>query len=497
MADYVLALDQGTTSSRAILFDREGRAVGKEQREFPQIYPQPGHVEHNPEELWGSQLQVIRDLLRRARVAPERIASLGITNQRETVVLWERETGRPVRNAIVWQSRISTEICERMERDGVEPLLREKTGLLIDPYFSATKLTWAFEQDSELKRRAERGEILFGTVDSYLIWKLTGGRVHATDISNASRTLLFDIHQQQWSPELLDLFGVPEAILPKVVDSSGLIGETDPQWFGKPIPIAGVAGDQQAATFGQICFEPGMAKNTYGTGCFMLMNIGHEPRLSSNGLLTTVGWRINGETTYCLEGAIFIAGAAIQWLRDGLEMLAHAGDSEQLAASVNSSDGVYFVPAFVGLGAPYWDPHARGLMVGLTRGTTKAHVARAALESIAYQTRDVLDAMRLDSQIELSSLRVDGGATANNLLMQFQADILNTAVHRPVIQETTALGAAYLAGLGVGFWETRDEIARKWTLDQEFSPDMDEQKRSSLYHDWQRAVERSRHWLEE
>ncbi|MCA8983387.1 MAG: glycerol kinase GlpK [Planctomycetaceae bacterium] len=494
MSEFILALDQGTTSSRAILFDREGRPIGQEQQEFRQIYPTPGHVEHNPAELWESQLTVARDLLRRTRTQPERIAALGITNQRETVVLWERETGKTIGNAIVWQSRISTPICQRLRDSGVEPFVRERTGLLLDPYFSGTKLTWLLEQDSELRSRAQRGEILCGTIDSYLIWQLTGGREHVTDVSNASRTLLFDIHQQQWNPELLRLFGVPEQMLPRVVDSSGWIAETDPQWFGRPIPITGVAGDQQAATFGQICFEPGLAKNTYGTGCFMLMNIGDQPRLSEHGLLTTIGWRINGQTVYCFEGAIFIAGAAIQWLRDGLGLIAHASESEQLAASVTSTEGVYFVPAFVGLGAPYWDASARGLMIGLTRGTTKAHLARAALEAIAYQTRDVLDAMKRESGIELSALRVDGGATANNLLMQFQADILGTAVHRPVTQETTALGAAYLAGLGIGFWSSQQEIATKWSLDREFVPGMAEEPREQLYHHWQRAVERSRHW---
>lgn len=497
MPDFILALDQGTTSSRAILFDREGRPIGKEQQEFPQIYPSPGHVEHSPEAIWESQLTVARDLVRRARIDPERIAAIGITNQRETVVLWERDSGKPVGNAIVWQSRISTPICQRLRGAGVEQRVREKTGLLLDPYFSGTKLTWLLERDSELRSRAERGEILFGTVDSYLVWRLTGGKAHVTDISNASRTLLFDIHRQEWCPELLEIFGVPEAMLPRVVDSSGPIAHTEAEVFGRSIPITGMAGDQQAATFGQICFEPGMAKNTYGTGCFMLMNIGSQPRLSEHGLLTTIGWRIGGETVYCFEGAIFIAGAAIQWLRDGLQIIGHASESEALAATVETTEGVYFVPAFVGLGAPYWDTAARGLMIGLTRGTTRAHIARAALESIAYQTRDVLDAMRQEAGVDLSALRVDGGATANNLLMQFQADLLATSVHRPVTQETTAQGAAYLAGLGVGFWSSQQEIAEKWSLDRAFTPEMPDETRQKLYHTWQRAVHRARHWQEE
>ncbi len=494
MSQYILALDQGTTSSRAILFDSSGLAVGTDQQEFRQIFPEPGHVEHDPEEIWSSQIAVAQNVLKNSQVAAESVAAIGITNQRETIVLWERETGKTIGNAIVWQSRISDKICDRLKADGLESTFREKTGLLLDPYFSGTKLTWLLENDSELKARCQKGEVLFGTIDSYLIWKLSGGKSHVTDISNASRTLLFDINSQQWSDELLEILGVPRAMLPEVVDSSGVVAETAPEIFGKSIPIAGVAGDQQAATFGQICFEPGMAKNTYGTGCFMLMNIGNKPRLSENGLLTTVGWRFNGETVYCLEGSIFIAGAVIQWLRDGLEIISSAGQTESLAVSVEDTGGVYFVPAFVGLGAPYWDAQARGMMIGLTRGTTKAHITRAALESIAYQTVDVLDAMKRDSGIELAELRVDGGATANNFLMQFQADILQTAVHRPTIQETTALGAAYLAGLGVGLWQSQDEIAEKWALDKEFLPQMDQKRTEALLTDWHRAVKRSQQW---
>lgn len=494
MAEYILALDQGTTSSRAILFDHDGRIVGKEQQEFPQIYPQPGHVEHRPEDIWNSQFDVALNVLKRSRIPAEKIAAIGITNQRETTLLWEKETGKPIGNAIVWQSRISSGICQRLENAGYEQRIRELTGLVIDPYFSGTKLTWLFEQSPDLKRRAQNGEILFGTVDSYLVWKLTGGKRHITDISNASRTMLFDIHQQQWSPELLEMLGIPEQILPEVVDSSGVVAQTDPALFGRAIPISGIAGDQQAATFGQICFEPGMAKNTYGTGCFMLMNIGSQPRLSNNGLLTTIGWRIGSEIVYCLEGAIFIAGAAIQWLRDGLQVIAHASETEELAASVPDTDGVYFVPAFVGLGAPYWDAEARGLAIGLTRGTTREHFVRAALESIAYQTRDVLDAMNRDSGIRLERLRVDGGATSNNFLMQFQADILQTEVYRPVIQETTALGAAYLAGLGVGFWNDQNELSHKWALDQAFRPACTVDQSEKKYAGWRRAVERSLQW---
>ncbi len=496
MSQYILALDQGTTSSRAILFDSQGQPVETDQQEFRQIFPTPGHVEHDPEEIWTSQITVAQNALKQSEVNVESIAAIGITNQRETIVLWERETGKTIGNAIVWQSRISSKICDRLKSEGLESTFREKTGLLLDPYFSGTKLTWLLENDSELKTRAEKGEILCGTIDSFLIWKLTGGKSHVTDISNASRTLLFDINTQQWSDELLKILGVPRVMLPEVVDSSGVIAETSPDIFGKSIPIAGVAGDQQAATFGQICFEPGMAKNTYGTGCFMLMNIGNKPRLSENGLLTTIGWRINGETVYCLEGSIFIAGAVIQWLRDGLEIISSAEQTEALAISIEDTGGVYFVPAFVGLGAPYWDAQARGMMIGLTRGTTQAHITRAALESIAYQTYDVLDAMKRDSGIDLAELRVDGGATANNFLMQFQADILQTAVHRPTIQETTALGAAYLAGLGVGLWQSQAEIAEKWALDKEFKPQIKTEQSNTLLTDWHRAVKRSQGWQE-
>lgn len=491
---HVLALDQGTTSSRAIVFDRSGRVVGSAQREFPQLFPSPGHVEHDPEAIWESQLATAQQALTNAKLEASDIAAIGVTNQRETTILWERDTGRPVANAIVWQSRITSGLCEQMKRDGLEPLFREKTGLVLDPYFSGTKIRHLLDTLPGLRARAERGEILFGTVDSFLIWRLSGGKRHVTDVSNASRTLLFNLHTLDWDDELLKLLNVPRAMLPKVCSSSEVYVESDPKWLGAAIPIAGDAGDQQAATFGQACFEPGSAKNTYGTGCFLLMNTGHKPSMSQNGLLTTVGWQINGETTYCLEGSVFIAGAAVQWLRDGLQIVSHASETETLATSVSDNGGVYFVPAFVGLGAPHWDADARGTIIGLTRGTTKAHLARAALEAMAYQTCDVLDAMREDSGVAIQSLRVDGGATANNWLMQFQSDVLGVNVSRPVVQETTALGAAYLAGLATGVWRDTSDIVANWQLDREFSPTMSETNRSKLVSTWRRAVDRSRGW---
>lgn len=491
---HVLALDQGTTSSRAIVFDRSGRVVGSAQREFPQLFPSPGHVEHDPEAIWESQLATAQQALTNAKLQASDIAAIGVTNQRETTILWERDTGRPVANAIVWQSRITSGLCDHMKRDGLEPLFREKTGLVLDPYFSGTKIRHLLDTLPGLRSRAERGEILFGTVDSFLIWRLSGGKRHVTDVSNASRTLLFNLHTLDWDDELLKLLNVPRAMLPDVCSSSEVYAESDPKWLGAAIPIAGDAGDQQAATFGQACFEPGSAKNTYGTGCFLLMNTGHKPSMSQNGLLTTVGWQINGETTYCLEGSVFIAGAAVQWLRDGLQIVSHASETETLATSVSDNGGVYFVPAFVGLGAPHWDADARGTIIGLTRGTTKAHLARAALEAMAYQTRDVLDAMREDSGVAIQSLRVDGGATANNWLMQFQSDVLGVNVSRPVVQETTALGAAYLAGLATGVWRDTSDIVANWQLDREFSPTMSETNRCKLVSTWRRAVDRSRGW---
>jgi glycerol kinase len=493
MASHVLALDQGTTSSRAIVFGRDGRPAGTAQQEYEQIYPQPGHVEHDPEAIWSSQLATARTALQQAAVDVADIAAIGITNQRETIVLWERDSGKPVANAIVWQSRITTPICERLKSDGHEPTFRAKTGLLLDPYFSGSKITHMLESIDGLRERAERGEILFGTVDSFLIWRMTGGRVHVTDMSNACRTLLYNIHTLEWDDELLKILGVPRAMLPEVRGCSEVYGETDPDLFGRAIPIAGCAGDQQAATFGQACFAVGDAKNTYGTGCFMLLNTGNKPVASQNGLLTTIGWKLGDEITYCLEGSIFIAGAVVQWLRDELGIIGSAPEIEQLAMSVEDTGGVYFVPAFVGLGAPHWDAAARGTIFGLTRGSNRAHIARAALESMAYQTRDVLDAMQRDSGVELATLKVDGGAAANDLLMQFQCDLLGVPVQRPQVQETTALGAAYLAGLAVGFWKDTGDVQRNWVLEREFTPQAGVDL-STRYDDWKRAVERTRGW---
>ncbi len=492
----MLALDQGTSSSRAIVFDREGRAVGAAQREFPQLFPKPGQVEHDPEAIWESQLAVAREALRVARLAPEAIAAIGITNQRETTILWDRNTGKPVGNAIVWQSRVSAPICDALKAAGHEELFRRKTGLVLDPYFSGTKIKHLLDTVPGLRARAEAGDVLFGTVDSFLIWRLTGGRVHVTDPSNASRTLLFDLHSLAWDDELLGVLGIPRRMLPEVRSSSEVYGESDPALLGAPIPIAAAVGDQQAATFGQACFEPGSAKNTYGTGCFMLLNTGRTPVPSQNGLLTTVGWVRGGEVSYCLEGSVFIAGAVVQWLRDGLRAIASSPEVERLAAEVPDAGGVYMVPAFVGLGAPYWDPYARGTIVGLTRDTRIGHVARAALESIAYQTRDVLDAMQKDAAITLDHLKVDGGAAVNDALLQFQADVLGVAVRRPAVAETTALGAAYLAGLAVGYWQDAADVARHWALDREFTPAMAPAEREARYRRWQKAVARARDWEE-
>lgn len=493
---YILALDQGTTSSRAIVFGRDGRAVSSAQQEFPQILPSPGLVEHDPEAIWSSQLEVARAALQRASLSAQDIAAIGVTNQRETTILWDRNTGKPVANAIVWQSRVSAGICQQLKAEGVEPLVREKTGLVLDAYFSGTKIKHLLDTNDGLRRRAERGEILFGTVDSWLIWRLTAGRRHVTDCSNASRTLLLDIHTLQWDDELLRIFGVPRAMLPEVRSSSEVYAQTDAQWFGRPIPISGDAGDQQAATFGQACFEPGSAKNTYGTGCFMLLNTGRQPVRSQNNLLTTVGWRLGDEVTFCLEGSVFIAGAVVQWLRDGLGIIKTSAEVEKLATSVPDPGGVLFVPAFVGLGAPHWDPYARGTILGITRGTTAAHIARAAVESIAYQSCDLLEAMKRDSGVALAGLKVDGGAALNNGLMQFQADLLGVSVRRPTVAETTALGAAYLAGLAVGYWNDTADIARNWALDRQFEPQIDPQRRQQLYARWQQAVRRSLDWEE-
>ena len=496
MAKCVLALDQGTTSSRAIVFDRRGRQLGIAQREFPQLYPQPGHVEHDPEAIWDSQLAVARAALRQARVDATDVAALGVTNQRETTILWERETGRPIANAIVWQSRVTTPICERLRADGLEPTFREKTGLVLDPYFSGTKIKHLLDTIPSARTRAEAGDILFGTVDSYLIWRLTGGTRHVTDVSNASRTLLYNIHTLEWDDELLNALGVPRAMLPEVRSSSEVYGSTSAELFGAPIPVAGAAGDQQAATFGQACFEPGAAKNTYGTGCFLLLNTGAEPVASKNNLLTTIGWRLGDEVTYCLEGAVFIAGAVVQWLRDGLCAIDDSAEVERLAATVPDSGGVVLVPAFVGLGAPHWDPYARGAIFGITRDTNLGHLARAAVESMAFQSADLLEAMEKDAGIELTSLKVDGGASVNDALMQFQTDLLGVTVRRPVIAETTALGAAYLAGLAVGYWNDLDEVVANWDLDREFTPTMAPEDRQRRTGRWHKAVERCLHWEE-
>ena len=494
MARYVLALDQGTTSSRSVLFTRRGLIKTSAQREFPQIFPSPGHVEHDPEAIWRSQLTTARSAIRKANARPGDIAAIGITNQRETIVLWERSTGKPVSNAIVWQSRISASICDELKAQGLEPKFRRKTGLVLDPYFSGTKIKYMLDRDRGLRRRAEKGEILAGTVDAFLLWRLTGGAVHATDYSNASRTLLFNINTLKWDRELLKILDVPAAMLPEVRDSSGSFGETDPKIFGKALPVTGIAGDQQSATFGQGCFRPGMVKNTYGTGCFILMNTGSKPVRSKNGLLTTIGWGINGRVTYCLEGSVFIGGAAVQWLRDGLGMLRRSSDVEKLAATESDSGGLFFVPAFVGLGAPHWDPYARGVLVGIERSTTAGHLARATLESMCYQSLDVVEAMERDSGVRLRQLRVDGGAAVNDGLLQFQSDILGKSVQRPVVNETTALGAAYLAGMAVGFWKNSSDVTKNWELDRVFRPAMKPKARAEKVARWRDAVERSKAW---
>ena len=491
---YILALDQGTTSSRAILFDRQGNVVAMAQQEFPQFFPQPGWVEHDPEDIWRSQTDVAREVLVRGGVAPTQVTAIGITNQRETTIVWERATGKPVYNAIVWQCRRTAATCDELKHRGLSEAVRQKTGLVIDAYFSGTKVKWLLDNTPGLRDRARRGEVLFGNVDTFLIWRLTGGRVHITDYSNASRTMLFNIHELDWDDDILAALDIPRAMLPMPAPSSALYGQTDPAWLGAAIPIAGDAGDQQAALFGQACYQPGMAKNTYGTGCFLLLNTGIHAVSSHHGLLTTVAWSVGAGTTYALEGSVFISGAAIQWLRDGLGILTSAAESETLAAHVADSGGVYFDPAFVGLGAPYWDMYARGAIVGLTRGTTRAHIVRAALEAICYQTRDVLQAMEADSGIAVSGLRVDGGASRNSLLMQLQADILGVPVVRPRVTETTALGAAYLAGLATGYWAGQDEISRLWQVDRQFEPVMTADQRESLYAGWQRAVQRAAGW---
>jgi len=489
---YILALDQGTTSYSAIVFDHSGSIVAVAQKEFPQIFPKPGWVEHDPREIWSSQAGVAAEALTKAGVAAGDVAAIGITNQREMAIVWDRATGEPICNAIVWQDRRTASICDRLKARKLDRVIRRKTGLVVDAYFSETKVQWILENVKGAKARAKRGELAFGTVDTWLVWQLTGGRVHVTDASNASRTMLFDISKGTWDDELLKIFSVPRSMLPEVRSSSEVYGETN--LLGNAIPIAGIAGDQQAALFGQACTKPGMAKNTYGTGCFMLMNTGTRRIASKNNLLTTVAWRIGDRTEYALEGSIFIAGAVVQWLRDGLEFFRAAPDVEALARGVADTGGVYLVPAFAGLGAPHWDQYARGTIVGLTRGTTKAHIARAALESIALQTMDVLAAMQADAGIKLRQLRVDGGASANNLLMQLQAYLLGVPVVRPRVAETTALGAAYLAGLAVGYWKSTAEIARQWQVDREFKAAMKGPERKRIAGGWERALGRAKGW---
>ena len=494
MSKYVMALDAGTTSNRCILFDREGTIRSMAQKEFTQIFPQPGWVEHDANEIWATQLGVAVEAMGKVGAKAGDIAAIGITNQRETTIVWDRVTGEPVYNAIVWQCRRTSRFCDELKERGLTDWLRERTGLVIDAYFSATKLKWILDNVPNARKRAERGELLFGTVETWLIWKLTGGRIHVTDYSNASRTMLFNINTLTWDQEILDLLDIPASLLPTPVPSSQIYGETDPSFFGRPIPIAGAAGDQQAALFGQTCFEPGQAKNTYGTGCFLLMNTGERPVFSQNGLVTTIAWGLDGKVDYALEGSIFVAGAAIQWLRDELRLIDSAADSEYLAGKVPDTNGCYVVPAFTGLGAPHWDQYARGAIVGLTRGVNKNHIIRATLASIAYQTYDVIAAMEADSGIRLYNLKVDGGASANNLLMQMQSDIIQSTVSRPKCVETTALGAAYLAGLAVGYWSSREDVVRNWAIDRTFTPSIPSAARDEMVRGWERAVQRSLQW---
>jgi glycerol kinase len=489
MNKYILAIDQGTTSSRAILFNQKSEMIHKSGIEFTQYFPQSGWVEHDPQEIWASVSSVITSCLIEANIDASQIAAIGITNQRETTIVWDRHTGKPVYNAIVWQSRQTQSICEKLREEGYEALFRSKTGLLVDAYFSGTKVKWILDHVPGARDKADNGDLLFGTVDSWLVWKLTGGQAHVTDYSNASRTLMYNIHDLQWDDELLEILTIPQSMLPEVRSSSEVFGYTSPShFFGHKVPIAGIAGDQQAALFGQACFAEGMAKNTYGTGCFMLMNTGHKAVVSEHGLLTTIAWGIDGKVEYALEGSIFVAGSAIQWLRDGLRMFKDSRDSEMYASRVESTEGVYVVPAFVGLGTPYWESDVKGAVFGLTRGTTKEHFIRATLEALAYQTKDVLKAMEADSGIRLQKLRVDGGATANRFLMQFQSDMLGVPVERPEVSETTALGAAYLAGLAIQYWQSKDEISSQLQIDQSFNPALPETQVTDLYAGWQKAI---------
>jgi glycerol kinase len=497
MSQYILALDQGTTSSRAVVFDKKGSIVSVAQKEFTQIFPKPGWVEHDATEIWSTQAGMAAEAITKKGLDSTQIAAIGITNQRETAVVWDRKTGEPVYNAIVWQDKRTADFCDELKKAGKSALIREKTGLVIDSYFSATKVKWILDNVDGARARAEAGELAWGTIDSWLIWKMTQGNLHVTDVTNASRSLIFNINSMAWDDELLELFTIPKSMLPEVKQSSEVYGHTTPNFFASKIPIAGIAGDQQAALFGQMCTQKGMVKNTYGTGCFMLMNVGDKPIPSKNNLLTTVAWKINGKTTYALEGSIFIAGAVVQWLRDSLKIIKKSSDVEPLANSIESSEGVYFVPAFAGLGAPHWNQQAQGTIFGLTRGSTDAHIARASLESIAYQTMDVLKAMKADSGIEIKELRVDGGATVNNMLMQFQADVLNTTTVRPKIIETTVMGAAYLAGLAVGFWKSPEEIQDIWQTDVHFKPTDQREAIDDGIKGWYKAIAALEHWTKQ
>jgi glycerol kinase len=496
MSQYILSLDQGTTSSRAIVFDKKGQIVSVAQKDFKQHFPKSGWVEHDPQEIWSSQSAVMIEALANEGIKANQIAGIGITNQRETTIIWDRKTGKALYHAIVWQDRRTAAYCDELKEAGKAEMIASKTGLILDAYFSATKIRWILDNVEGARKKAENGDLAFGTIDTWLVWKLTGGKNHVTDISNASRTMIYNIHEKTWDRELLDLFEIPESLLPEVKSSSEIYCKTSGDILSHQIPIAGIAGDQQAALFGQLCTQPGMAKTTYGTGCFLVMNTGEKPVKSNNKLLTTVAWEIDGKVNYALEGSVFIGGAAIQWLRDGIEFFGHAKESEKLAVSLKDNDGVYFVPALAGLGAPHWDQNARGAFFGITRGTTIAHMTRAALEAIAYQVNDVLKAMEKDSGEPTKELRVDGGATANNFLMQFQADILGCAITRPKIIETTAIGAAFLAGLAVGFWKDEEELKGLWQADQSFEPDMDKDKVEKFLHFWHKAVERSKNWVE-
>jgi glycerol kinase len=496
MGEYILSLDQGTTSSRAMLFTQDGRAKAIAQKELRQIFPSPGWVEHDPNEIWATQAAVAAEVMARAGINSTQVAALGITNQRETTIVWNRKTGKPIMNAIVWQDRRTTGLCQQLKKEGLEPLIQQKTGLLIDPYFSASKIRWILDNIPGAMQQAEKGELAFGTVDSWLVWKLTDGKHHITDVTNASRTMLFNIHNEEWDVEMLKIWNIPIQMLPKVCSCCEIYAHTSQTFSATPIPICGIAGDQQAALFGQACFKSGMVKTTYGTGCFMLMNTGAKPVLSKNKLLTTIAYKIGQNTSYALEGSVFIGGAVVQWLRDSLGLIHKSSESETLAASVTDNNGIYFVPAFTGLGAPYWDPYARGLILGLTRGSTAGHIARAALEGIAYQVTDVLEAMESDAMMKIEQLRVDGGAVENNLLMQFQADLLRVPIFRPLISESTALGAAYLAGLAVKFWKNENEIASYWHAEREFQAQMPQENVSRLRSKWKKAVECAQIWEE-